>query len=94
MDEELFRANMEVYKTGTVFLASYLGTNIISRIRSKIGNLDPLKSESWTIRGRFSKDSAEEARREKRYHNNVIHASSSPDEAARELSLWNHYLRA
>jgi nucleoside diphosphate kinase len=91
-DEELFRATMEVYKTGTIFLAAYSGTDIIPRIRTKIGNLDPLKSEPWTIRGMFSKDSLEVALRDKRYLNNVIHASSDSNEAARELGLWKDYL--
>ena len=91
-DEELFRANIAVYRTGTIFLASYSGESIVPRVRSKIGNLDPLKSEPWTIRGRFGKDSAEEARKKKTYCNNVIHASSDNSEAARELELWKDYL--
>jgi nucleoside diphosphate kinase len=91
-DEELFRAHMEVFRTGTIFLASYSGERIISRVRLNIGNLDPLKAEPWTIRGKFSRESAEEALREKRYHNNVIHASSDNSEATRELTLWKDYI--
>ena len=91
-DEDIFNATMKVYKSGTMFLTDYSGPNIIQRVRLKIGNLDPLKSEPWTIRGKFSNDSGDEARREKRYLNNVIHASSNQEEATRELGLWKYCL--
>lgn len=91
-DEEIFRNTIEAYTNGTIFLTYYTGPSIISRVRTKIGELDPLKSSSETIRGKFGKDCAEAAYREKRYLNNIIHASSSPGEAAREIDLWREYL--
>ena len=91
-DETIFKNTIEAYKNGTMFLTWYTGEDIIQRVRKNIGNLDPLKSEPWTIRGKFSKDSRDIAYREKRYLNNVIHASANREDADRELSLWLPYL--
>lgn len=92
INEDIFRATIEAYKTGTMFLTFYSGENIVERVRTNIGDKDPMKAEPWTIRGRFKRDSLEDALREKRYCNNVIHASSDLEEADRELNLWLPYL--
>lgn len=91
-DETIFKNTIEAYKNGTIFLTGYTGENIIHQVRKNIGDLDPLKSEPGTIRGKFSKDSRDAAYREKRYLNNVIHASANKEDADRELSLWLPYL--
>jgi len=92
INEDIFRATIDAYKTGTMFLTFYSGEDIIERVRRSIGSTDPQKAEDWTVRGHFRRDSLEEALREKRYLNNVIHASSDASDAERELSLWMPFL--
>jgi nucleoside-diphosphate kinase len=92
IDELIFSRTIEAYKTGKIFLSFYEGDNIINRVRGKIGHTDPQKAEDWTVRGRFRTDSLEDALREKRYLNNVIHASANSEEARRELSIWMPFL--
>ncbi len=75
-----------------IFLRVYSGKNIIERVRRANGHTDPQKAEKGSVRQIFSHDSLEIAFREKRYLNNVIHASSSVEDAQRELRLWGDYL--
>ncbi len=91
-DGEIFRDTIEVYKNGTIFLQTYSGEDIISGVRKNIGNTAPERAEDWTVRGYFRRDSLENALKQKRYLNNVIHASSDASEAKRELGLWNDFL--
>jgi nucleoside diphosphate kinase len=92
VNKEIFSATMEAYKTGTIFLSSYSGEEVISRVRFCIGHTDPLRADFWTVRGKFRRDSLESALAEKRYLNNTVHASSNRTEAERELKLWKDYL--
>ena len=78
-------------KDGIVF-RGYEGYNIVSRMRKAAGHTDPQKAKSGTVRTIFSNDSLEVAFREKRYLNNVIHCSSSVEDAQRELRLWGEYI--
>lgn len=75
-----------------ILLMAYKGYNIISRIREIIGNTDPKKAKPGTIRNVFGNDSFAEAYRERRYLNNVIHASENKKEAERELNIWKDYI--
>jgi len=78
-------------KDGIVF-RGYEGYDIISRVRKVVGHKDPKKAEPNTIRAIFGKDSLDLAFKEKRYLNNIIHASSSVEEAVREIELWREYI--
>jgi nucleoside-diphosphate kinase len=75
-----------------ILLRVYFGNNIISRIRNAIGHTDPKKAKPRTIRNVFGNDSFAEAYRERRYLNNVIHASENKKEAERELNIWKDYI--
>jgi len=75
-----------------ILLKVYYGNNIISRIRNAVGHTDPKKSKPGTIRNMFGKDSFEQAYRERRYLNNVIHASANKKEAEKEINLWKEYI--
>ena len=105
--EEIIRAHYEHMKNLPVYeatisafvnspdgivLSVYSGEDIIRGIRYVIGDMDPRKAEPWTIRAGFSHDSLEDASREIRYLNNVIHASSSMKDSEREIDLWKDYL--
>jgi len=75
-----------------IVLEVYKGDNIINRVREAVGETDPQKAKSGTIRAVFSNDSLRIAFRENRYLNNVIHCSSSVEDAQRELRLWEEFL--
>ena len=59
----------------------------IEKIRELTGNTNPIEAEPGTIRGDFSKDSYEVANNESRSVHNIIHASESPAEAEREITI-------
>lgn len=73
-------------------LAVYEGEGVIARVRELAGPTDPAKAPSSTIRGKHSKDSLEQAIREGRACQNVIHCSDSPEEAEREIQVWSEFL--
>jgi nucleoside diphosphate kinase len=91
-NEEIFKNTIEAYKNGTIFITAYQDESIIPWIRRYIGPTAPEKIDNWTVRGHFRKDTLEAALSEKRYFNNIIHASSTQDEAKREIELWKDYL--
>ncbi len=80
-------------KNGGIVSAVFYGENIIQRGRGAIGDKDPTKAEPWTVRGMFSWESMELAWNQRRYLNNAIHASSSREDAEREIRLWSAFLR-
>lgn len=75
-----------------IVLAVYSGKEMIRRVRDAIGNTDPQKAKQGTVRAVFARDTMEDAAREIRYLNNVIHASSSVEDSEREIKLWEKYL--
>jgi nucleoside-diphosphate kinase len=92
VDEQVFRATVEAYRAGRIFLTWYSGREIIKTAKRCVGDTSPEKAEPWTIRGKFRKDSLKDAFREKRYLNNVIHASKDSIEARKDLALWISYI--
>jgi len=76
----------------TIVLAVYEGEDIIGKVLRKVGDKDPIISPHFTIRGRYSKDSLELAKKEERAPANVIHRSDSIAEAVREINVWKAYL--
>ena len=54
------------------------GDNVIEVVRAMIGVTDGRKAAAGTIRGDYSLSNRE----------NLVHASDSPESAARELALW------
>ena len=64
------------------------GQSAVEVIRRITGNTDPAKAEEGTIRGDFADDSIEKANAENRAVRNILHASSSLEDAEREIELW------
>lgn len=90
-----YEATIEAFLQGDIFLTAYTGKNIVSRIRLIVGPTDPVvakRTAQESIRALFANDSLEIAKRERRYLNNVIHASSNVEEARREIGLWRAFL--
>jgi nucleoside-diphosphate kinase len=62
---------------GPVFLMVWEGRNVVSIVRKVIGSTNPQEAAPGTIRGDFGIDIGR----------NVIHASDSPESAAREIGI-------
>jgi nucleoside-diphosphate kinase len=64
------------------------GAHAIEHVRKLVGNASPLQSDVGTIRADFATDSYALADEGERATRNLVHASSSVDEAERELKVW------
>jgi len=77
-DMPYFKALVEYITRGNVCALILEGANAINVVRKINGATDPLNAEMGTIRGRFALSKSE----------NVVHSSDSPENAAREITLW------
>jgi len=57
------------------------GEDAIAKVRACIGATNPEQAEPWTIRGNFGRIADGVMQ-------NCVHASGSPEDAAREIALW------
>jgi len=64
------------------------GVHAIDMVRKIVGDTLPYKAEMGTIRGDFSVDSPSLANKEQRAVMNIVHASSTTEEAEHEISFW------
>jgi len=64
------------------------GTHAISNVRQLVGSTNPISADVGSIRGDLTIDTIEMANLEGRSVRNLIHASSEPEEAKREIALW------
>jgi len=62
---------------GPVFLLVWEGRNVVTVVRKVIGSTNPQEAAPGTVRGDFGMDIGR----------NVIHASDSPESAAREIAI-------
>ena len=62
--------------------------DIVPKVRELIGATDPAMAKRNTIRGVHGLDSLSQARAENRMLRNLVHASDSNENAAKELKLW------
>lgn len=60
----------------------YVGTGAIKRVRELSGATNPEEADPTTIRGQYGRITT------KGVYENVLHASSDPVEAEREIKLW------
>jgi len=74
--------------SGPVIALILSGNHAIEVVRKMLGNTVPLFAKLGTIRGDFSIDSPDLSAKEKRALQNLVHASSTIEEAKREISLW------
>ena len=82
-------SNLIKYLTsGPVVPMVWQGVNAISIVRKIVGSTEPLTSDVGTLRGDFVIDSYELADIDGRAVRNLIHASSSVEEAQKEIDLW------
>lgn len=86
--ERVREANMRYLSSGPVLVFALAGNTAIVTVRNMIGGTNPLTADIGTIRGDLTIDDFSQADSEHRAVRNLMHASSDPDEAAREITLW------
>ncbi len=74
--------------SGLVVAMVLRGNKSIEIVRKLTGATEPKQAMPGTIRGDFSNDSYDLADKEKRSLFNLIHASSSVEDAKREINIW------
>jgi len=72
----------EYHSRKKVMALVYVGGNAISKVRELAGATNPEEADSVSIRGQYGRITT------KGVYENVIHASSSSEEAEREIKLW------
>ena len=80
--------NVEFLLKGPVIVAVYEGPHVIEVVRKIIGHTLPLEAAPGTVRGDFSAVTADIANFVGGAVNNMVHASSSPEEAQKEVRVW------
>ncbi len=81
--EELIEYIMgDVHKTHRVLALVYQGEKAIAKIRDVVGDTDPEKADPVSIRGAYGRVTRAGV------FENVVHASSSPEDAEKEIKLW------
>lgn len=76
------RGEFHGIKDGRVLALVYRGENAIKRVREIAGATNPEQAAPGTIRGSFGRITTAQQ------FENVLHASSDPADAAREVALW------
>ena len=72
----------DVHKTYRVLALVYQGEDAIAKIRDIVGDTDPEKASPVSIRGSYGRITTTGV------FENVVHASSSPEDAEKEIKLW------
>jgi nucleoside-diphosphate kinase len=72
----------ELHEKRKVMAMVYYGESAIEKVRKIAGATNPEEAESISIRGQYGRITT------KGVYENVIHASTNPSEAEREIKLW------
>jgi len=80
--EELIKYIMGEYHKKKVVAFVYYGDNALEKVRQLAGATSPEEADPESIRGKYGRITT------KGVYENVIHASSDPAEAEREIKLW------
>ena len=76
------RGEFHGIKDHRILALVYRGANAIAAVRAVAGATNPEQAAAGTIRGSFGRITTTQQ------FENVIHASSDPTDAAREVALW------
>ncbi|MDR3359313.1 MAG: nucleoside-diphosphate kinase [Bifidobacteriaceae bacterium] len=81
-DKPFYPSLVEYMTSGPVVALVLEGAQVITAFRTMAGATDPIKAAPGTIRGDFARDwGAGDIK-------NIVHASDSPESAAREIAIW------
>jgi nucleoside-diphosphate kinase len=79
---ELIKYIMGTYHKPKVLAMVYFGEDALNKVRELAGATNPEEAVSDSIRGKYGRITT------KGVYENVIHTSSDPQEAEREIKLW------
>jgi nucleoside-diphosphate kinase len=86
---EIILRNLKRYLAAGPVVAMVLqGAHAVGIVRKITGSTEPLTSDMGSIRGDYTIDSYELSDVDGRAVRNLLHASGSPEEAAKEIALW------
>lgn len=86
---DIVLGNLKNFMTSGPVIAMIIeGAHAIELVRKLVGGTEPLSSDVGTIRGDYVIDSYEMADGSDRCIRNLIHASSSTEDAKKEISVW------
>ena len=80
--EDLLKYLMGEYHKKKVMALVYYGENAIQKVRDICGATNPEEADPVSIRGAYGRITT------KGVYENVIHASTNPEESEREIKLW------
>ena len=80
--EDLIKYIMGEYHKKKVMALVYWGEDAIDKVRKICGSTNPEEADPVSIRGAYGRITT------KGVYENVIHASTNPEEAEREIKLW------
>jgi nucleoside-diphosphate kinase len=86
--EQVFKYNVAYMMTGPVIAMVLEGVEAVPLVRKIVGPTEPKSAEMGTIRGDFSHMSFGYSDAKGVGVPNLVHASGSLDEAAKEIALW------
>ena len=84
----VYEWSLEQLTSGRIIAMVLRGPDSVEKVKNLIGPTYPSKALAGTIRGSYATDTVYWSGVEKRALHNVIHRSSSIDEANREIPLW------
>jgi len=80
--QDLIKYIMGEYHKPKVMALVYFGEDALNKVRELAGATNPEESVADSIRGKYGRITT------KGVYENVIHSSSDPEEAEREIKLW------
>jgi len=86
--KKVFNNLVKFMTIGPVLALCIEGVNAVENIRKMAGPTEPKSAMPGTIRGDFSHVSFSYADKKNKAIENVVHVSSSLDEARQEIALW------
>lgn len=84
----ILETNAKYLASGPVVAMVWQGAHVVEVVRKLTGGTEPRSSDVGSIRGDFVHDSYMMADADTRSIRNLIHASGTPDEAAKEIPIW------
>lgn len=88
MGDKVIETLTKYMTSGPVVAIVLQGAHSVPIVRKITGGTEPLTSDVGTIRGDFMLDSYQMSDLDGRAVRNIIHASSSPEEAEKEIAIW------
>ncbi len=82
------RWNKKFLREGPVVAVVLEGPHAVELSRKLVGHTEPRQALPGTIRGDLTYESYQLGNHKQRPIRNLVHASSSPEEAVREIGLW------